>query len=314
MCSRADRDTHAVCATSEAPAQVLARFCSLPRPDLPFTPIILLQCSRVESETRGIGQRQGWSYIQGAGDDEENWTTVAGIKGFAPCHLTDQVMKTALQLDHDEEIVEYLQEVMQEAAHAATTQGAVNNEDRLQLHRIPFGASIILATTTLPTHAAVDASLNGADLPSASPVSLSQLHLYFDSTAEVKHQRKAKLAAEAQRAMEKAMRRGEDDDDQDEDEDASSAMPIPAVAAAQSSVDLLDWPQEARLAVPVSVSDDTLPLARLCIGEANFAYLGVAVCFLPLCFSLLLRAAILSNPSCLCVSTSLSGNRAAAAR
>lgn len=223
----------------------LIRCVSL-RTDLPFTPLLLLQCSRLESETRGIGQRQGWSYIQGAGDDEENWTSTAGIKGFAPSLLTDQVMKTALQLDHEEEIVEYLREVMQETTQAATATHLT--EDRLQLHRIPYGASTILATTTLPTYAAVLVSLAGSDSSS-----LCLLHLYFDSTAELKQQRKAKLAAEAQRALEKAMRRG-DDDDGDEEDDAGSAIAIPAVAAPESSVDLLDWPQEARLAVPVSVS------------------------------------------------------------
>ena len=39
---------------------------------LPFTPLILLSCSAVKSDALHA-QWHSWKYIQGAGDDEENW-------------------------------------------------------------------------------------------------------------------------------------------------------------------------------------------------------------------------------------------------
>ena len=43
--------------------------------ELPFTPVFCISASRVEPEDANLF-RQGWTYVQGAGDDEDNWALV----------------------------------------------------------------------------------------------------------------------------------------------------------------------------------------------------------------------------------------------
>lgn len=227
---------------------------------LPFTPLLLLQCSRVESETRGIGQRQGWSYIQGAGDDEENWQSVAGVTGFTPAHLT-RYERQLLQLDHDDEIVEFIKGVLHdEEVQRAHGLAAKDRHDHasLLLHRIPCGPHAILASTVLPSCAAAMAA---APVDAKSPSPLSLLYLYFDNTLQVKQQRKAKLALEQQRAHRTA-----DDDDPEEDEDDAAHHLSSLSLHSASNVDLLDWPADAALALPISVRTHRPSIARaLCV-------------------------------------------------
>jgi hypothetical protein len=226
---------------------------------LPFTPLLLLQCSRVESETRGIGQRQGWSYIQGAGDDEENWLNVSGIQGFTGEHLTRHQVEL-MQMDRDEELVERIKDILTDEARQRAHAQPADADTATQIHTVDMKNVVILASTSLPSHAATAESPAAKSLapshsssPSSSAsASLALLYLYFDASAAVKQQRKTKIAVDHHRAMARTQGHEEDELNAHDEMEAESAAADSGKQARK--VDVRDWPSEASLALPVSVS------------------------------------------------------------
>lgn len=220
---------------------------------LPFTPLLLLQCSRCESETRGIGQRQGWSYIQGAGDDEENWLNHAAIKGFTPT-LLNQHSTELMQFDYEEDLIERIREILkEEATKKQTSASGLNQTQALNLHPIsPLNTHAIIASTP-PSYQDVVSHLS-SPTPLSHPPAL--LYLYFDQTLEVKQKRKEKLAADQERKYRREL--GEDDQESDNDQAITSTTTIADSSTVASSPDLLDWPEDHRISIPISVSGHSL--------------------------------------------------------
>jgi hypothetical protein len=253
---------------------------------LPFTPLLLLQCSRVESETRGIGQRQGWSYIQGAGDDEENWLNVSGIQGFTGEHLTRHQVEL-MQLDHDEELVERIKDILADEARQRAHAQPADADSATQIHTVDMKNVVILASTSLPSHAAaaeLSAVKTLAPFPSSSKssasASLALLYLYFDASAAVKQQRKTKIAVDHHRAMARTQGHEEDELNARDEMEAESAA---ADSGGQTrKVDLRDWPSEASLALPVSVSGTAIgacmQLGSLAEADACFLFCVCLFC------------------------------------
>lgn len=215
-----------------------------------------MQCSRVESETRGVGQRQGWSYIQGAGDDEENWTTVGDIRGFTHAHLSAH-SKEISQLDYEEDVIERIQEIIREeqAERRKETTTQVN------LHHVDDLDAFVSVRNSVPSRSSVESALaSSSAADSASSTSsppLALLYLYFDNTLSVKQHRKQKLAADQERKVQRALSNDDDESDpeearQEDDHLADGGEEQVDVDLAPPKVDLLDWHADHSASIAIS--------------------------------------------------------------
>ena len=227
--------------------------------DLPFTPLLLLQCSRCEAESRGVGQRQGWSYIQGAGDDEDNWLMPVGLRGWTPKLLT-KYEKELAQYDYDEDLIERMKEILVEEAQSSKKKDEASSSSsssllqdlNIDLHPIePLHATVAI-TKTIPPMSAIVKKLN---LPSSDSISL--LYLFFDDMYALKQRRREKLAIDAERKLQRQIAADDSDAEQHQSQsDDEEGRPKSLANVDEDddipAIDLIDWPIEQSLVMPIS--------------------------------------------------------------
>ena len=74
--------------------------------DLPFYPLLCISCSKDEYDTQ-MYHRNGWYYIQGAGDDEENWITNTQLTPDIYWSFKDQL----LSFQNNEDLLLYIEQM-----------------------------------------------------------------------------------------------------------------------------------------------------------------------------------------------------------